>query len=438
MKKNKLYASIVAAALGLTVATPSAHAQHARYVGGDISMITQYDALSSGYLDGDGTKISDLVTWFKDECGWNTFRVRLFVNPSDPNKEGVIQDLEYVKTLGKRIKDAGCQFMLDFHYSDTWADASHHTAPAAWNDCTTAQQKADRLGQYTRECLQQLNAVGATPDLVQVGNEVMYGMAGVNVAPYDKADSDWSAFLLLMDSGCKAVRQECPHAKIIIHSDRPCNAAYNKYFYNRLADIDYDVIGLSYYPFWHGTLSDLDIALTSLEREQPTKKVQVVETAYNFQWWPSSGINYDTRKTWDCSADGQYLFLKDLVTTLSAHQNVEGLSYWFPEEAGCGDYADWNTGQGIVIKNWLNRGLWYEDATTTGHWPVKAKDGMAHYLLRNLLDSEADGINDVTIAPHTEGTTAVYSLSGTFVGNDLSTITTPGIYVTNNKKIIIR
>lgn len=422
-------------------------AQHAEYVGGDISMLPAYEKQSSGYLDAQGNKINDLVTWLRDECGWNSFRVRLFVNPVDTKHEGVIQNLDYVKTLGKRIKDAGCRFMLDFHYSDTWVDATHIQAPASWSDCKTADQKAERLAAYTRETLAALKAAGAEPDLVQVGNEIMYGFVGVKVAPYDKADSDWDGYLKIVKAGCDAVRQTCPKAKIIIHTDRPTNRDYNRYYYGKLekGGVDFDVIGLSYYPFWHGYLTaaqvvnksdknNLSATLTDLASAFPGKKVQIVETAYNFQYWPSSGVNYNTRDAWPCSADGQYRFVSDLVAELSKHQNVSGMFYWFPEEAGNGDYVNWNTKEGIVIDPWLNRGFWWEDATTTGHWPVTSGGKMAAQLFKDMLDPDITGITPVAVT----GTTAspvVYNLNGQRIGSASSY---KGIAVQNGRKYISR
>lgn len=114
-------------------------------VGGDISMLTKYEAHqllakryginNAHYYDKDGAVIDDVITWTKQQ-GWNAARVRLFVNPENASAEhkgqGVIQNLDTVKVLGARIKAAGMQFMLDFHYSDTWADPSAQTTPAAW------------------------------------------------------------------------------------------------------------------------------------------------------------------------------------------------------------------------------------------------------------------------------------------------------------------
>ena len=415
----------------------TANAQHGEYVGGDISMLPEYEEHNSAYLDGDGNKIDDLLTWFMTECGWNTFRVRLFVNPTNADHDGAVQDIEYVKKLGKRIKDAGANFVLDFHYSDTWADAGTHKLPSAWSDCTTDDAKAQRIYDYTKESLAALIEAGATPDFVQVGNEIMYGFAGIDVAPYDKDDTNWEGFLKCVGNGCKAVREACPQAKIIIHTDRPCNASYNKYFYGKLDDagVDYDVIGLSYYPFWHGTLVNFKAALNSLKTDFPSKKVQIVETAYNMQYQPSEGVNYNTFSTWAATADGQYNFVKDLIEALADYDNINGLYYWFPEEAGNGDDTDWNSSSnGTVINTWLNRGLWWEATSTTGHWPVKATDGMVHYLFKNFLSDSASGINNVETQRKGTSSDKWYTPAGMRVSQPAKA----GMYINGGKKYVVR
>ena len=373
-----------------------------RYVGGDISMLPRYEADASGYKDVNGNKISNMLTWFTQDCGWNTFRVRIFVNPQQKSQGNtdysVCQDLAYVKALGKRIKDAGAYFMLDFHYSDEWVDALHIQAPAAWKGLSD-DLMADSLGQYTHRVLQALKAAGATPDLVQVGNEIMYGLCDIQVHPYNNAGDNWTGYLKLLKAGCNAVRSECPEAKIIIHTDRPNNAEYNRYYYKKLIDngVDYDIIGLSYYPFWHGYLSSLTSTINNLNSNFPDKRVQIVECAYNFQNWPSSGVTYDTRSTWPCSVEGQYNFVRDLVNTLKPITNVDGINYWFPEEAGNGDYVNWSSHTRIVIDPWLNRGFWDENSTTSGHAINKtgnitgdktAADVCAPYYMRNFYNDD--------------------------------------------------
>ena len=347
-----------------------------RYVGGDISMLPMYEKHNSPYLDLSNKEIDDLLVWFVEECGWNTFRVRLFVNPTAG--DGVVQTTEYVAQLGKRIKEAGAYFMLDFHYSDTWVDATHIQAPAAWKGAN-AEAMADSLGQYTKRTLEYLKQVGATPDLVQVGNEIMYGLCGIKVAPYDNANTNanWPAYINLLKAGCDAVREQCPNAQIIIHTDRPIERSNNQYYYDKLVQggVDFDIIGLSYYPFWHGHLTpdqvgkkdNLVTAIEALGASFPSKRVHIVETAYNFQWWPTQGVKHDTRSIWACSIAGQYTFVKDLVDALTPLTNLDGISYWFPEEAGNGDDTNWGSGGATVISTWQNRGFWNEDQTQSGH-----------------------------------------------------------------------
>jgi arabinogalactan endo-1,4-beta-galactosidase len=388
-------------------------AEQQKYVGGDISMLPLYEQHNQPYRDAYGKKIDNPLTWFVSACGWNTFRVRLFVDP-DKTDPSLSQDLAYVTALGKRIKDAGAYFMLDFHYSDTWVDATHIQAPKAWKGKSDADMAA-QVGTYTHEVLQALKNAGATPDLVQVGNEIMYGLCDIKVAPYEKGDSNWSGYLGLLKAGCDAVRDECPQAQIIIHTDRPANSGYNRYYYNKLVDanIAFDIIGLSYYPFWHGYLTDDQVksktdknnlvkALKQLAVDFPTKRVHIVECAYNFDYWPSKGVNYDTRDVWPCSKEGQYNFVKDLVDELRQLDNVDGINYWFPEEAGNGDDTDWNTSKGTVLWTWQNRGFWNPNNTSSGHAinrtaqpseSVTAASVCAPYYMRTFLGDEPSAIS---------------------------------------------
>lgn len=389
-----------------------------RYVGGDISALPLYEQHNSPYKDVKGNNISNLLTWFVNDCGWNTFRVRIFVNPTKKDHDGstnptVCQDLAYVTKLGKRIKDAGAYFMLDFHYSDTWVDATHIQAPAAWKGKSDAEM-AKALGEYTHNVLTTLNEAGATPDLVQVGNEIMSGLCGIKVKPYDDNSSNWDGYLGLLKAGCDTVRSLCPEAKIIIHTDRPTDNSHNDYYYKKLIDggVDFDVIGLSYYPFWHGYLTYpqvssktnknyLKSSLLHLAQKFPDKEVQIVETAYNFQYWPTEGVHTDTQDAWECSVAGQYSFVKDLVDALKPLNNVTGICYWFPEEAGNGDDTNWNTSKGSVITTWLNRGFWNENATQNGHAINKtasvsgtktAADVCAPYYMKNFYNQAPEGI----------------------------------------------
>jgi len=127
--------------------------------------------------------------------------------------------------------------------------------------------------------------------------------------------------------------------------------------------------------------------------------VQIVECAYNFQYWPSAGVNYDTRDAWPCSVAGQYQFVKDLVENLKPLENVDGISYWFPEDAGNGDYVNWTTKAGLIEESWSNRGFWNETSTTSGHAinktsaassTVPAADVCAPYYMRKFYNSTTE------------------------------------------------
>ena len=422
MKKLSL---ILFCALAFTCMHAQETTVQQRYVGGDISMLPMYEKHNSYYKDVNNKKINDLITWFVEDCGWNTFRVRIFVNPIQKAKgetdPSVCQDLAYVTALGKRIKDAGAYFMLDFHYSDEWVDATHIQAPVAWKGISD-EAMADSVAEHTRTVLTALNEAGATPDLVQVGNEIMYGLCGIKVKPYDDASSNWDGYIGLLKAGCNTVREICPEAKIIIHTDRPTNNSYNFYYYNKLnkAGVDYDIIGLSYYPFWHGYLTSEQVAdknnknhlvssIGYLKNWFPDKPVQIVECAYNFQYWPSSGVNTDTRDVWTCDVKGQYNFVKDLVDALKPLENVTGINYWFPEEAGNGDDTNWNTSSGTVITTWLNRGFWNENKSTSGHAINKtgavsntktAEDVCAPYYMHNFLPDNPEAIDHTATDYH--------------------------------------
>lgn len=407
----------------------SLFAEEKHLVGGDISLLPRYEQYNTPYYTATGEKIDDVLLFMRDECGMNAMRVRLFVDPSHKNGKGeddpaVVQDLEYVKALGKRIKEAGMKFMLDFHYSDSWADPSYQKLPAAWSDCKTAAEKADRVYSYTKESLEALNAAGATPDFVQVGNEISYGMVDIQVHPYDKEGDDWDGFIEVLTQGCKAVREVCADAQIVIHTERAGNTEETEYFYKELSKLDYDIIGLSFYPIWHAgstkePLAALSKTLSSLASSFPEKQVQIVETAYNYEWWPNSGVKYDTRNVWTCSADGQLQFTKDLIAELDRHENVNGLYWWFPEEnSNGGPKWDANT---IVIEKWLDRGLW---------------DNNTHRALPALFElktfrTELSNLPGVQVG---EGQDAIYDI----LGQRVKMMRPGNIYIRNGKKVVIR
>ena len=334
-----------------------------RYVGGDISMLTKYEEQRAAYADVNGKAVSNMLDFLKEQ-GWNTMRVRLFVDPSKDTDKAVCQDLAYAKALGKRIKDAGLQLMLDFHYSDTWADPGKQWTPDAWKSMTN-EELYEQIYTYTKDCLQQMVAAGATPDLIQTGNEISYGMMwgtkaaaennNTNRCYTNSPAANWTRFTTLLKQAGKACREVCPKAEIIIHSERTQEPDVLIDFFDRMktAQIDYDIIGLSYYPYFHGSLSALDTALKRLEAKNYGKQIQVVETGYTAQYAIKG--DYDYSAVYPITPEGQRQFTADLVSLLKQHAQVNGLLWWYPE-------ANAKSCTGNLANGWYNAGLF--DNTT--------------------------------------------------------------------------
>lgn len=329
-----------------------------RLLGGDISMLPKYEEAGTIYRNTNGKKI-DALKLFKKE-GWNAMRLRLFVDPSQAPEEhkgeGVCQDLNYVMKLGKRIKKAGFQLMLDFHYSDTWAAPGKQFTPASWKGAS-AQALADSVYQYTKRSLIAMKQAGAEPEMIQVGNEISFGMLWLTAKTVPTEDANWQEFITILKHGCKACREICPKAKIIIHTEQAGKWENTKAFYDRLekAHLDYDIIGLSYYPMWHERIPVLHNTLNNLAERYPKKEVMIVEAAAYYSHkndkWAKSPDEYS--EFYPISIEGQTLFTKDLVEELNKHPHVTGLFWWFPEENASGNSQ---------IKSWLNRGL-FDNAT---------------------------------------------------------------------------
>ena len=325
-----------------------------KWLGGDISMMTSNARHGVIYKDSCGMTV-DPYDLFKQQR-WNMMRVRLFVDPQNApgrhHDEGVCQDLDYVVGLCKTIRARGFEVMLDFHYSDTWADPGKQFTPKRW-DGLNGRALADSIYRYTRNCLRALKAAGVQPAAIQVGNEVTYGMDWpVGRVDPMKADN-WDVFTRLLKAGCKACREVCPSSSIIIHTEKAGVWEMTRSYYDRLAAarVDYDIIGLSYYPMWHGTIPNLGVTLDSLAVRYADKPVMMVEAAYYYQ---HSGRSMDGSEDFtQClpgTIEGQRQFTAQLVDELNCHENVVGLFWWYPEENRYGARHEMRRGG-------LNRGL---------------------------------------------------------------------------------
>ena len=405
--------------------------QAQKYVGGDISLLPSYEANGSKYRTTTGAAITDVITFSRDN-GLNAMRVRLFVDPTKApdaeKKEGVRQDLAYVTALGKRIKDAGLKFLLDFHYSDSWADPVKQYTPDAWVTLTDLQLY-DKIYNYTKECLQTLKAAGAEPDFIQTGNEISYGMCWGKRGSsslkkcYTNNDANWLRFTTLLKNAIKACREECPQAKIIIHTERVAKVDIQEAFYERLqkAELDYDIIGTSFYSYYHGSLQTLETSLNMLASNFPTKDIWLVEVGYFYKWQPeikSPGV--DLSKQYPITEAGQAAYTEALINVLNKHEKVKGLFWWMME---ANEYK--HTGSSQVTKDWYNAALWDDN------------DGMvnpAFFKLQNFLP--ATGIEKLRANDGSEASKAVYDLQGRKVADGNAPLK-KGIYIRGGKKMIL-
>ena len=406
-----------------TLMTTMAPAQ--KYVGGDISLLPKYEQAGVVYKDKNGNTVSDVIAFFKQE-GLNAMRVRLFVDPTQDNDKAVCQDLDYVKTLGKRIKDADMQLLLDFHYSDTWADPGKQWTPDAWKSLNDADL-ANKVYEYTKDCLRQMKNAGAEPDMIQTGNEISYGMLwGTEAAVgnnninrcYSKTeDANWSRFVNLLKKAGQACREECQDAKIILHTERTSDPTFTVAFYNIMKNnnVDYDIIGLSYYPEHHGNLQTLETALSTIESQEYGKDIMMVETGYSYAW--HIGTEFDYSSTYPLTEEGQRQFTADLITKLNSHSSVKGLFWWWPED----------NGNKQVTNSWWNAALYNHN---TG------KPYAAFYELKSFADGSA-GIKLVNGSGVTDNghSDKWYTIDGRQLSGKPSQ---RGVYIFNNQKIVVR
>ena len=435
--------TLVAALLCMT----AAHAQ--KYVGGDISLLTQYETHGAQYFDTDGTTpVTDLLGYFKSK-GMNAMRVRLFVNPENATAaekdQGVCQDLAFVTALGKRIKDAGFKLLLDFHYSDTWADPAKQWTPKEWLTLSDDELQT-RIYQYTKECLQTMKDAGAEPDFIQTGNEISFGMLwGEGIiktntettteyetsasykSVYAGQERNWSRFVGLLKQAGNACREICPQAKIVIHTERVLRPRYMVDFYNGLKNdgVDFDIMGLSYYSYYHGNFQTLTTALNYLNQFLPEKEIWMVEVGYYHHWQPATITgDYDLSATYPITPAGQQQYTEALIALLNQHPQVKGFFWWMMEANEHG--LDWNTQR--VTRAWYNAGLF--DNSTGAAMP-------AINSLKSFLNDES-AIN--TVRPSSTVGSRVYDLNGRQVARGAqSPMTLPkGVYIADGKKTVVR
>lgn len=258
--------------------------------------------------------------------GYNWIRLRLFHTPTTlPNS------LEYTIALAKNAKKLGFKFLLDYHYADDWADPGKQPTPKAWAG-KSHKELVQSVFEYTRDTIAVFRDAGVLPDMVQVGNEITNGM----LWPDGKLPDNWDNFAQLVYAGINGVdagRGNGVRPKIMIHIDRGGDLKGTKAFLDKLNsyEVPYDIIGQSYYPWWHGSLNDLRKNLEFMAATY-RKDIIVVEAAYN--WKPGNYVNKIA--PFPESPEGQRAFLDELnrVVMETPSGRGKGVFWWEPAVKG--------------------------------------------------------------------------------------------------------
>ena len=328
-------AALIVLCLALAGVPAGACAEAQFIKGADLSFLEQVE--QGGGVFTEGGEEGDALDILAGH-GINYIRLRVWHSPA----EGYC-DLESALNMAARIKQKGLGLLVDFHYSDTWADPGHQTKPSAWAG-VTGPALEDSVRAYTAGVVTALAEQGTAPDMVQIGNEVICGMLwdeGRVCSPYDSPEQ-WDAFAALVTAGARGVRDATggDSVRIMVHIDRGGDNAGSRWFFDNLLarDVEFDIIGQSFYPWWHGTLDELEANLAELASRYG-KDMVVVETAYpwTLDWHDdthnSVGLPEHLHPGYPATVEGQRAFLSDLMRIVAGVPDCRGLGvfYWAPE-----------------------------------------------------------------------------------------------------------
>ena len=348
--------------------------------GADLSSLPEVESCGGRFFDRDGRE--DDALRILARSGVNLVRLRLWNDPFSETGEpygGGGCALARVVSMARRAKALGLDWMLSFHYSDFWADPGKQTLPKAWRT-RSPEELEQAVYTFTAAALSSLREKGLSPALVSVGNEITNGL----LWPHGKLP-DWAGLVRLLGAGIRAVRAQAPEARVLLHLDRGGDAALCRDWFERYADHggeDFDWIGLSYYPFWHGSLADLGGNLDALARRWG-KPLLVTETSMGFtfeDYAAREGLAGQPRRgmaatealaaglPWPTTPEGQACYLAELAAVIRRVPDGLGRGFvwwepaWIPVPgSGSGSAAGWDyVGEpGPGGNEWANQ-AWFD------------------------------------------------------------------------------
>ena len=310
----------------------------------DVSSLPEILESEPKFYDIEGNQ-NDFITIIKDN-GINTIRLRLWVNPENQHS-----GFDEVKAFSKELKDHGLKIWLSLHYSDTWADPAHQKIPNQWQG-STFNQLLDSVYSYTQNIISELN-----PDYVQIGNEINNGF----LHPQGNISSNYQQFIELMKAAILAVRTNTNSTEIILHF---AGIEGSDWFFDQSSQLDFDIIGLSFYPIWHGKSLDALKSKMSHLSDKHNKQVLIAETAYPFtlEWndWTNNIVGLEDQlilPEYPATIDGQRKFIKEIKTITKNLKGGIGFCYWGAE------LISWKGNESKDASPWENQALFDFDNT---------------------------------------------------------------------------
>ena len=281
----------------------------------DISFLPEIE--SAGAVLTNNGKAEDMLTTLKNS-GCNTIRIRLWKNPANGHS-----GLAEVKTLAARVKKAGLKVWLTVHYSDDWADPAVQTTPAEWKNLSFADLKT-AVASYTSTIITEIN-----PDIIQIGNEINSGL----LWPQGHLINKEAQCIDILKAASAVIRSKAPKTKIMIHY-AGVKGSDTDWFFTKVKAVDYDYIGLSYYPIWHG--KDLTVIKTTIDAlgSKFSKKVLIAETAYPFTLsWNDKTNNIMGEENqlvsgYTATPEGQKNYMLAIKNLVKTSKSGIGFAYW--------------------------------------------------------------------------------------------------------------